>query len=62
MKDRIEEIKDVTACCVLDLMTLADVLNKLDMEEDSKQVAELAVQVCGHGRGAYHLLKEKCQN
>lgn len=59
MKDKIEEIKIVTGICVLNLTTLADILNKLEMTEDAKQVSEMAMDTCGHGRFAYHFLRDK---
>jgi len=58
MKEKIEEIKTVTGICVLNLITMADILNKLGMDEDAKQICEMAIDVCGHGRGSYHLLKD----
>lgn len=59
MKAKIEEIADITGICVLNLITMADILNKLGMDEDAKQITEIAVEVCGHGRGSYHVLMEK---
>ena len=59
MNEKIEELKIVTGICVLNLTTMADILNKLDMTEDAKQVSEMAMDACGHGRFAYHFLRDK---
>lgn len=55
----IEEIKEVTACCVLNLVSMADLLRETGFEEDAKQISEAALDVCGHGRHAYYTLKAK---
>lgn len=59
MNEKIEEIAEITGICILNLVTMADVLNKLGMDEDAKQISEMALEVCGHGRGSYHFLKDK---
>lgn len=59
MKEEIERIADITGICVLNLITMANILKKLGMEEDSKQITEMAVDVCGHGRGSYRHLMER---
>ena len=38
MKEEIERIADITGICVLNLITMANILKKLGMEEDSKQI------------------------
>lgn len=54
-----ERIKEVTAVCVLNLVSMADMLREVGFEEDAKQVSEAAMDVCGHGRYAYYRLKPK---
>ena len=54
-----ERIKEVTAVCVLNLVSMADMLREVGFEEDAKQVSEAAMDVCGYGRFAFYSLKEK---
>jgi len=54
-----QQIKEATASCVLNLVSLADYLRASGFEEDGKQVAEAAMDVCGYGRFAYYSLLEK---
>lgn len=54
-----QQIKEATASCVLNLVSLADYLRESGFDEDGKQVAETAMDVCGYGRFAYYSLLEK---
>jgi len=54
-----QQIKEATATCVLNLVSLADYLREAGFEEDGKQVAEAAMDVCGYGRFAFYSMREK---
>jgi len=54
-----QNIKEVTASCVINLVSMADYLREAGFEEDAKHVAEAAMDVCGYGRFAYYSMREK---